>query len=250
MGMYDDIMDMGGFDDDGMPNFLNDNQEDYNNHSPDMNTELETIEINLTPSKYLTTEARYLRAKLTNNELDSSDIKLEVMHDKYNNNDSLALEVYNNGVMIGHIQKFDSSINIDDFCFINENKITNLILEWKNDKLYLSKKLSYSEQEEIKQLKKEKDEEDIKKRIEEEHRRKKREEDDKKREQKERIDRLRRENEQRKIKEQKEQEKIVREMYLSSPAGVQETSNTTMKWVLIVIFGVAILDAILYDINW
>jgi hypothetical protein len=39
------------------------------------------------------------------------------MHDKYNNYDPLSLEVYNNGIVIGYIQKYNSSVNIDKFCF-------------------------------------------------------------------------------------------------------------------------------------
>ena len=145
MGMYDDIMDMGGFDDEGMPNFLNHDQEEDDNDYYTKTTytqstqQLQSIEINLTPSKYLNSEARYLRAKLINNELKSSDINLEIMHDKYNNNDSLALEIYCSNVMIGYIQKYNSSVKINDFCFIGNQKIKDLTLKWKNNKFYLSK---------------------------------------------------------------------------------------------------------------
>ena len=100
---------------------------------------IEHMIIDLTPNKYLSAEAKYLRAKLLNNELNDSEIKLEIMHDKYNNYDPLALEAYCNQISIGYIQKFNSADNIDDFCFRNGIKITTLTLKWKDNNLYLSK---------------------------------------------------------------------------------------------------------------
>jgi len=63
----------------------------------------ESINIDLTPGKYLSSEGKYLRAKLTNNKLDNSSVKLEVLHDKFNDNDELALEVFCNQIPIGYI---------------------------------------------------------------------------------------------------------------------------------------------------
>lgn len=120
---------------DGMPHWLpDDTPEKYINYKKFL-----SVEIGLTPSKYLPSDARYLRAKLTNNELDSVDIDLEIMHDKYNNNDPLALEVYCNGNMIGYVQKFNNRIDINDFCFNDNKKIDSLKLEWENNKFILSK---------------------------------------------------------------------------------------------------------------
>ena len=117
--------------------------------------ELERIEINLTPKKYLDLQGKYLRTQLVNNQLDNANISLEVIHNKFNTNDPLALEVYCNGVMIGFVQKYDSSININNFCFSESKKIKNLILKWTNNKFYLSKDVSFVEKKKIKiQLKK------------------------------------------------------------------------------------------------
>ena len=147
MGDFDYGMEHGLWDADGVPHWLGDEEEqikdDYYHHKK--NTTLNSIEIHLTPSKYLDSDGRYLRAKLTNNKLSSSDIKLEVMHDKYNNNDSLALEVYNKGVMIGHIQKYDSSIDINRFCFVNSKLINTLTLKWDNNNFKLSKNVPIKE---------------------------------------------------------------------------------------------------------
>ena len=98
------------------------------------NLEEEYIEVHLTPSKYLSSEEKYIRTNLINNKLNNSQINLEVFHDKYNNYDPLAIEVYCNKTMIGYIRKDTSKI--DTFCFEN-NKIKNLSLQWENNKFLL-----------------------------------------------------------------------------------------------------------------
>jgi len=98
-----------------------------------------TISINLTPSKYLTLEEQNSRNSLINNELNSSQINLKIIHNPNNTHDSLALEVYNNDVKIGHIQKYDNLIEINQFCFINNQKVDNLKIKWINDKFRLYK---------------------------------------------------------------------------------------------------------------
>ena len=100
------------------------------------NEKIEFIEVSLTPSKYLTTsEEKYMRAKLINNDIDMSNILLEVMHDKYNTSDPLAISVYCNKVMIGYIRKYDNS-RVDDFCFI-DNSLRQLIIKWEKDKFLI-----------------------------------------------------------------------------------------------------------------
>lgn len=100
---------------------------------------LEFISINLTPSKYLGAEGKYLRAKLTNDELDTSTVELEVLHDKFNDNDPLALEVYCNQVSIGYIRKVGSDVDIDKYCFIDNRTKGELTIEWKNNEFSLFK---------------------------------------------------------------------------------------------------------------
>lgn len=148
MGDYDYGREHGMWGDDGVPYWIkydNGFNEENNSNVYEQKNNLESIEVSLTPSKFLMPEEKYSRAKLINNTLDDNDINLEVMHNKYNKYDSLALEVYNKGIMIGHIQKYDAQKNINEFCFINNKKIKSLILSWKNDKFYLSRSLSDSE---------------------------------------------------------------------------------------------------------
>jgi len=104
-----------------------------------------SIDINLTPSKYLTYEAQILRNRLINNELSYSERNLKVIHNLENTHDSLALEVYNNNLKIGHIQKYDNPIDINQFCFVDNKKVDNLKLEWIDNKFKLSKDISSEE---------------------------------------------------------------------------------------------------------
>ena len=131
MGDWDYINEhMGGHDDDGLPNFMNEpgfsDDNYYDEVEDDTYHNSNSIEIVLTPNKYLDSESRYLRAQLINNKL--TNFTLEVMHDIYNQHDSLALEVYCNKVHIGFIQKYDSHIDINKFCF-NNDVLKNITLE-------------------------------------------------------------------------------------------------------------------------
>ena len=83
---------------------------------------IQRIKIELTPSKYLSAESRYIRAKLLDQELDASNLELEVLHDRDNENDALALEVFCNRVSIGYIRKHNNEIDIDRACFLNGKK--------------------------------------------------------------------------------------------------------------------------------
>jgi len=130
----------------GLKDIDNKHKDSYNLKD---NNILTSIEINLIPNKYLNTEERYLRAKLLNNKANSSNITLEIMHDRYNDDDSLALEVYYNHVMIGYIQKYNRSVNINNFCFINNQIIKDLTLKWENNKFYLSKKVQFTIQNKV-----------------------------------------------------------------------------------------------------
>lgn len=135
MGDFSDGYEMGLWGLDGIPYDLGD----------DSDNEIESsnkIIVELTPGKYLSSEGRYLRAKLTNNELEDSDIILEVLHDKSNDNDPLALEVFCNRISIGYIQKYSSTIDIDDFCFLDNSNKRKLHLDWRDNRFSLLRKFS------------------------------------------------------------------------------------------------------------
>jgi len=100
----------------------------------------ETIKVYLTPSKYLDSEARYLRAKLTNNKMGDNQPILEVFHDISNDNDSLALEVFCNRIFIGYVKKMGSEVDIDVFCFSGKKLNDGLRIEWRSGEFWLSKK--------------------------------------------------------------------------------------------------------------
>ena len=151
MGDFDDGREMGLWGDDGIPYWMDDDVKDdkYIKNDYDSSTSIpkyqnikatdNSIDINLTPSKYLSSEEQNLRNRLINNELNSSQINLKVIHNPKNTHDSLALEVYNNNVKIGHIQKYDNPIDINQFCFINNKKVDNLKIEWIDNKFKLLK---------------------------------------------------------------------------------------------------------------
>lgn len=147
MSDNDDAIEMGLIDYQG--NILVDDYDRADQNNGPTNNQ-ESTNIDLTPGKYLSSEGKYLRAKLTNNELDNSSQNLEVLHEKFNDNDSLALEVFCNKTSIGYIQKYSSDVDIDEFCFIDNKKINNLTLQWESNQFTLKKVLSHSENEILK----------------------------------------------------------------------------------------------------
>lgn len=92
-----------------------------------------SIIVELTSSDYLSTEGRYVRAKLINNELAKTDVKLEILQDKLNSYDPMALEVFCNQVSIGYIKKHDNSADIDKYCYTKERSRRGMLLSWSND---------------------------------------------------------------------------------------------------------------------
>jgi len=96
------------------------------------------LSVKLTPTKYLASEGRYMRARLLNGELDNNEIKLEVFHDIGNDYDALALEVFCNEVPIGHIRKHDSDHDLDSLCFDEQTKMMKISIEYSDGELFLS----------------------------------------------------------------------------------------------------------------
>lgn len=145
MGEWSDMeYDMGFLDYKGnlLIDEYNDEYNEENNHSSELTNE-ESIEIFLTPTKYLNSDEKYMKLLLLNNKIDKSKIILELMHDKTNNYDSLALSVYCNKIMIGYIRK-DEIGKINKFCFNNRDIISDLGIKWEKDKFILSKRSPYS----------------------------------------------------------------------------------------------------------
>ena len=220
MGEFADGYESGLWGSDGIP--YDDGYDDYENNDRITNkNKSEKISIELTPTKYLNSESRYLRAKLMNNELNISDIELEVLHDKYNENDLSALEVYCNKIMIGYIQKYNNSTNINDFCFINNEKIRNLILEWRDNNFYLSRSLSNEEETKIQEREEEvKREEELKqKKVKEQHQR----EEEKLKQQK-----IKKELKQKKEQERKREDETKKEQERWSDVYDNVKDNTTL----------------------
>ncbi len=91
----------------------------------------------------MNTEERYERANLYK-EYDI-EIELELIHNKGNEHDIRALEVYHNQLYIGHIRKIfqdddiDNSKIINDFCF-EDNKLRDVSLFWSGEEFYLRRK--------------------------------------------------------------------------------------------------------------
>ena len=151
MGDFDDMYDMGLVDKSGMP-IWEENDTNYSTVHHNTNLVKESIIVSLTPDKYLNNEQQYKRSKFLNGHLDS--YTLEVLHDNYNQNDSFALKVYCDGVMIGYIQKYNNPNNINEFSFKDNNPRSDLGIEFSNNTLTLYKYLSKNEFEFISNQKK------------------------------------------------------------------------------------------------
>lgn len=95
------------------------------------------LEIALTPSKYLSDSQRYKRSQLFNGKLTAP--KLELMHDRFNSNDSLALEIFCDEIMIGYVQKYNSEYNIDDYCFSDSELLSSIKILLINNKLMIDR---------------------------------------------------------------------------------------------------------------
>lgn len=109
----------------------------------------ETIEIELTPPKYLDSNSRYLRAQLTNNNLQSDQVALELFHDKYNDHDPMAIEVFCDKIFIGYVRKKETEEDVDEFCFSKGPVLRKLTLEWKGTYFEITREIfpSYNSSE-------------------------------------------------------------------------------------------------------
>lgn len=130
MSYFDDMYERGLVDQSGMPTW--DDEPDssynktYNNSTSFQNTNLvkESIKVSLTPDKYLDNSQQYKRSQFLNNQL--SKYNLEIFNDNYNENDTLALKVYCDGVMIGYVQKYDNPNNINEFAFKDKKLVSDI----------------------------------------------------------------------------------------------------------------------------
>lgn len=139
MGDWDDAVRLGLEDLQG--NLLVD---DYDDEPEAARHNLETIEIELTPTKYLDSNSRYLRAQLTNNNLQSDQVVLELFHDKYNDHDPMAIEVYCDKTFIGYVKKKGAEEDADNFCFSEGTVLRDLTLEWKDTYFQLTRETPFS----------------------------------------------------------------------------------------------------------
>tara|TARA_Y100000310_G_scaffold281393_1_gene301838 strand:- start:1389 stop:2744 length:1356 start_codon:yes stop_codon:yes gene_type:complete len=139
MGDWDYAVEMGLEDLQG--NIRVDDHDYYNYHDEINSTKniTESIKIELTPSKYLDSSSRYLRAQLTNNALSLDDITLELFHDKYNEHDPMAIEVYCKKLFIGYVKKKDGDVDIDNFCFTKGHILRDLTIIWKDNCFEISR---------------------------------------------------------------------------------------------------------------
>ena len=162
MGDFDDGMEMGLWGADGIPYW--DGEDDQNSHTKikrkrrkktteiDVNSnQYNTIEcvpkylclkVMLTSSSLLKTRERYERSSLYNKE--DVIIELELIHDKGNEYDNKALEVYFNRIFMGHVRKrfkddaIDNTRVVNEFCF-EDNKLSNVSIFWSGEEFYLRK---------------------------------------------------------------------------------------------------------------
>lgn len=104
------------------------------------------LEITLTPSKYLNDNQQYKRRQLFNEELINP--KLELIHNKFNSHDKLALEIFCDKIMIGYIQKYNSENDINNYCFTNSELLNDIKVLFINNKLIIHKKSNLNQNNE------------------------------------------------------------------------------------------------------
>lgn len=102
------------------------------------------MNVELTPANYLeSNESRFQRAKLLNNQLNSEEQNLSIMHDRYNDHDNLALEVYCDQIFIGYIRKnVPNGEQINEFCF-KSGAMCKLFVKYYQNNLVIQKHLHY-----------------------------------------------------------------------------------------------------------
>lgn len=149
MGEYADGYEKGLWDQDGIPSW----DDEYNDYSTQDNKVYDEIVIDLTPSQYLSEYSKFLRLKLFNKTDKVSNEYLHVYHDKFNDHDKYALEIYYQDKTIGYVRKNGSAYykkgDIEDFCFTN-GILNDLKLKYDGKNLKLIKELSYLEIEQKK----------------------------------------------------------------------------------------------------
>ncbi len=181
MGDFDDAYEMGLVDSEGTatgvgwnddykmqkrPNYNKDTQECYNYDNKIQKFYKETsdstyryIKVILTPASLLNSEEKYARKELYEEYED--EIVLELIHDRGNEYDRKALEVYYEHIYIGHIRKkfkdsdIDNTRIINDFCFEN-NRLKDVDIVWDGNNFILSQKTEQGLKEEYEQEKKHK----------------------------------------------------------------------------------------------
>ena len=105
------------------------------------NGEYSYLSVLLTPMEILKTDERYTRASLYKN---TNRRKLEIIHNKFNEEDSKTLDVYNNGIFIGYVRKkftvdIDKTDLVNNFCFNNEI-INDITLYWTGGTFMIQQK--------------------------------------------------------------------------------------------------------------
>ncbi len=107
------------------------------------------MDVTLTPMNFLKSDERYARAQLYKEY--NKKIFLELIHDRYNDYDNKALEVYYQGIFIGHIRKnfdnddVDNTYFINDFCFDGDMLIQDISVSWDGKKFNLQRMMSEQE---------------------------------------------------------------------------------------------------------
>ncbi len=98
------------------------------------------LSVLLTPMDLLKSNERFARAQLY--KIDSEQISLEIVHDRFNEKDSRALEVYYNETFIGYVRKrfdneyIDNTQIVDNF-FFDGDKFKNLEMYWNGSTFYI-----------------------------------------------------------------------------------------------------------------
>ncbi len=159
MGDFDEMYEMGLVDKGGMPIWENYNNKyknkknnslyDKSNFKINKQNGIISLTIDLTPKVFLEAKQLTIREDLEKTNFNKI---LNLKHNKYNNNDNFALEIYYNEIFIGHVRKkfkyegIDNTSIINNFCFEGD-LLKDLHIIYR-DHQYIIENINHNTQEE------------------------------------------------------------------------------------------------------
>ncbi len=119
------------------------------------NGEFSTLSVLLTPMDLLKSDERFARAKLY--QTDNDEVSLDIIHDRFNEKDNKALEVYYDKTFIGYVRKrfdyeyIDNTELVDEF-FFYKKKLRDIEMYWNGNEFIVRRESKVAKEKLIKEL--------------------------------------------------------------------------------------------------